>query len=83
MKNISITFTKNTKNVKNLRVQDYWNVTMNKRIKTQQQMIFYENKRNKKLLQKQNNRCIQFRDINRSYVELENGQKAREEIFKI
>ena len=44
--------------------------------------IFYEKNRNKILLQKKNNRCIQFRDLFRSYVELENRLKAMEEILK-
>ena len=35
------------------------------------------------LLQKQNNRCIQFRDLVRSYVELENRLEAMEEKFKM
>ena len=43
-----------------------------------QQKIYYEKNR-KKILQKQNNRCIQFRDLVRSYVELENRLKSLEE----
>ena len=43
--------------------------------------IYYEKKRWKKLSQKQNNRSIQFRDLVRSYVELENRLKAMEEKF--
>ena len=35
------------------------------------------------LLQKQNKRCIQFRNIVRSYVELENRLKVMEEKIKI
>ena len=35
--------------------------------------------REKILLQKQNNRCIQFRDLVASYVELENRLKTLEE----
>ena len=37
-----------------------------------QQKIFYEKNRKKIILQKKNNRCIQFRDLVTSYVELEN-----------
>ena len=37
----------------------------------------------KKLLQKQNNRSIQFKDLVIPYVELENRLKALEENFKI
>ena len=36
-------------------------------------------KREKTLLQKQNKRCIQIRDLIRSYVELENKSEALEE----
>ena len=48
-----------------------------------QQKIYYEKNRDKILLQKQNNRCIQFRDLVISYVELENRLKALEEKMKI
>ena len=44
-----------------------------------QQKIYYEKNREKILLQKKNNRCIQFRDLVISYVELENRLKATEE----
>ena len=44
-----------------------------------QQKIFKEKNRDKILLQKQNKRCIQFRDLVISYVELENRLKASEE----
>ena len=47
-----------------------------------QQKIYYEKKK-KILLQKQNNRFIQFRDLVRSHVELENRLKALEENFPI
>ena len=39
--------------------------------------------REKILLQKQNNRSIQFRDLVVSYVELENRLKALEEKLKL
>ena len=48
-----------------------------------EQKIFYEKNREKILLQKQNNRFIQIRDIVRSYVELENRLKAMEENINI
>ena len=48
-----------------------------------QQKIYYEKKREKILLQKQNNGCIQFRDLVISYVELENRLKALEEKVNI
>ena len=48
-----------------------------------QQRVYYEKNREKKLLQKQNNRSIQFRDLNISYIELENRLKAMKEKFKI
>ena len=41
-----------------------------------QQKNFYDKNEEKILLQKQNNRSIQFRDLVRSYVELENRLKA-------
>ena len=44
-----------------------------------QQKICYEKFREKLLLQKQNIRCIQFRDLVRSYLELENRLKVMEE----
>ena len=47
-----------------------------------QQKIYYEKNREKILLQKKNNRCIQFRDLLISYVELENRIKATEEKLK-
>ena len=48
-----------------------------------QQKIYYEKNREKLLLQKQNNRGVQFRDLVISYVELENRLKALEEKLKI
>ena len=51
-----------------------------------QQKIYYEKKREKILLQKQNNRSIQFRDLVISYIELENRLKTLEEklyVYKI
>ena len=47
-----------------------------------QQKIYYEKNREKILLQKQNNRSIQIRDLVISYIELENRLKATEEKFK-
>ena len=44
-----------------------------------QQKIYYEKNREKILLQKQNNRSIQFRDLVISYNELENRLKTLEE----
>ena len=49
-----------------------------------QRKIYYQKQRDRILLQKQNNRCIQFRDSVISYVELENKLKALgEELNKI
>ena len=48
-----------------------------------QQKIYYEKNREKIVLQKQNNRSIQFRDLAISYVELENRLKALEEKLKL
>ena len=47
-----------------------------------QQKIYYEKNREKILLQKQNNRSIQFRDLVISYIELENRLKLLEEKLK-
>ena len=44
-----------------------------------QQKIYYEKNRENILLQKQNNRSIQFRDLVTSYIELEKRLKALEE----
>ena len=53
---------------------------------SKQHKIYYEKNREKILLQKQNNRSIQFRDLVISYIELENRLKALEEklnVYKI
>ena len=50
---------------------------------SKQQKIYYEKNREKILLQKQNNRCIQFRDLVISYIELENRLKALEEKLNV
>ena len=47
-----------------------------------QQKVYYEKTREKILLQKQTNRSIQFRDLVRSYAELENRLKTTEEKLK-
>ena len=49
---------------------------------SKQQKKFYEKNRVTILLQKQNNRSIQFRGLVISYVELENRLKAMEEKAK-
>ena len=48
-----------------------------------QQNLYYDKIRDKILLQKQNNGCIQIKDLVRSYVQLQNRLKALEEKFKI
>ena len=48
-----------------------------------QQKVYYEKNREKIILQKQNNRRIQFRDLVVSYVELENRLKPLEEKLKL
>ena len=48
-----------------------------------QQKIYYEKNREKILLQKSNNRFIQFRDLVISYIDLENKLNALEEKLKI
>ena len=47
-----------------------------------QQKIYYEKHRDVKLLQKQNNRSIQFRDLVISYVQLGNRLNVTEEKLK-
>ena len=47
-----------------------------------QQKVYYKKNREKILSQKQNKRCIQFRDLVISYVELGNRLKATEEKSK-
>ena len=44
-----------------------------------QQKIYYEKNRGRILLQKQNNRSIQFTDLVISYIEIENRLKTLEE----
>ena len=48
-----------------------------------QQKIYYEKNREKILLQKKNNRSIQFRDLVISYIELENRLKTLEEKLNV
>ena len=48
-----------------------------------QRKIYYEKNRDRILLQKQNNRSMQFRDLTVSYIELENRLKASEEKLKL
>ena len=47
-----------------------------------QQKTYYEKNRDRILLQKKNNRCIQFRDLVMSYLELENRLKSTGEKLK-
>ena len=54
----------------------------NKDKTSNQQKIHHEKNREKILLQRKNNRCIQFRDLVIFYVELENRLKATEEKLK-
>ena len=48
-----------------------------------QQKLYYEKNRDRILLQKQNNRCLQFRDLVISYVELEDRLKTLEEKLNV
>ena len=47
-----------------------------------QQKTYYEKNREKILIQKQNNRSMQIRDLVISYIELENRLKATKEKLK-
>ena len=51
----------------------------NKEKISNQQKVYYEKNREKILLQIQNNRSIQFRDLIVSYIEIENRLKTLEE----
>ena len=51
--------------------------------KTSNQKIIYFEKNRDKLLQKQNNRYINYKGLLRPYAELENKLKMMEESFKI
>ena len=84
MKNIS---TISTKNIQNAcrdcnRARGLKRYYENKDKISNQQKIYYEKNRDRILLQKQNNRSIQFRDLVVSYVELENRLKLTEEKLK-
>ena len=48
-----------------------------------QQKVYYEKNRDRILLQKQNNRSMQFRDLDISYVELESRLKTLEQKLKL
>ena len=48
-----------------------------------QQKTYYEKNREKIIIQKQNNRCIQLRDLVVPYLELENKLKALDKKKKI
>ena len=48
-----------------------------------QQKIYFEKNRGRRILQQQNNICIQIRGLVISYVQLENNLKALEEKMKI
>ena len=83
MKNISTVFTKKYSECRHCnrarRLKRYYE---NKDKISNQQKVYYEKNREKILLQKQSNRCIQFRDLVISYVEIENRLKATEEKLK-
>ena len=55
----------------------------NKDKKSIQQKLYYEKIRDERLLQKQNNRSIQIRDLARSCVELKKRLKTMEKNIKI
>ena len=55
----------------------------NKDKKSKQQKLHYGKNSDRILLQKQHNRCIQIRDLVRSYVELEYKLQALEDKWKI
>ena len=70
--------------VSTVTVQEDYKDIIKRKIKNQISKKYITKKnRDKKLLQKKNNRCIQIRELVRSYVELQNRLKAMEEKFKI
>ena len=80
MKNISTIFTKKySECIDCNRARGLKRYYENKDKISNQQKVYYEKNREKILLQKQNNRSIQFRDLVISYIELENRLKALEE----
>ena len=84
MKKISTTFTKKySECIDCNRTRGLKRHYENKDKISNQQKIYYEKNREKILLQKQNNRGVQFRDLVISYVELENRLKAMQERLKI
>ena len=83
-KNISTIFTKHIQNAKAVIAQEGLNVTMKTKIKYRINRNYFMKKTEKKtLLQKQNNKWLQFEDLVKSYVELENRLKTIEEKFLI
>ena len=78
-KHINNFYKKNTECIDCNRARGLKRYYENKDKLSKQQKIYYEKNREKILLQKQNNRCIQFRDLVISYIELENRLKALEE----
>ena len=83
MKNISTTFRKKCSECRDCkRARGLKRYYENKDKISNQQKIYYEKNRDRILLQKQNNRSTQFRDLVVSYVELENKLKLTEEKLK-
>ena len=82
-KNISTIFTKHTQIAQTVIAQEGLNVTMKTKIKYRINRNYIIKKQRKNFLQKQNNRWLQFEDLVKSYVELENRLKTIEEKFLI
>ena len=81
LKNLPITFTKKyTECIDCIRARGLKRYYENKDKISKQQKIYYERNREKILLQKQNNRSIQFRDLVISYIELEKFKNIRKKI---
>ena len=84
MKNISTLFTKKYSECRDCnRTRGLKRYYENKEKISNQQKIYYEKNREKLLIQKQNNRSIQFRELVVSYVEFDNRIKALEEFLTI
>ena len=78
-KHINNFYKKNTECIDCNRARGLKRYYENKDKISKQQKIYYEKNREKILLQKQNNRSIQIRDLVISYIELENRLKTLKE----
>ena len=81
-KDINKFYKKNSEGIECNRARGLKRYYENKDKISNQQKVYYEKNRDRILLQKQNNRSIQFRDLVIPYVELESRLKTLEEKLK-